>query len=76
MHPLIKSLADKKDIELENTIQELSAKYWCTSNPYLREQVKLALDTYIVELTERRMAVWQKQQDEMDNALGNLINID
>lgn len=76
MHPLIESLAKLKDSEIEQKIQELSRKYWATQNLSLREQVAIALNTFIDELTERRMIIWQKQQEEMDNSLGKLINID
>lgn len=76
MHPLIGTMAELKDSEIEAKIQELTRKFWLSRDVDMRYQIQVVLETYNAELSERRARIWQKQQDEMDNALGKLINID
>lgn len=75
MHPLIGDLSSLKDSEVENKINELSKKFFSTSNPLLREQLIMALDTFKQELGKRRHAEWQKMMENRDKGLDKLINV-
>lgn len=76
MHPLVSSLDDLKDSEIETTIQTLTQKYWMATSPEMRYQISMVLETYNNELSERRYRLWRKQHDEMDVNLEKLIKID
>ena len=76
MHPLVQSLEDIKDSELDKKIQELTNKYWMARSPDIREQIAMVLEAYNSELSDRRLRSWQKQQEKMDADLGKLIKID
>jgi hypothetical protein len=75
MHPLMENLSPLKDTELENKIQDLSRKYFQTSNPALQEQILLVLDGYKAELANRRAKFWQEQNENRDTDLDSLINV-
>lgn len=76
MHPLIASLENLKDSEIETAIQSLSQKYWMANSSEVRHQISMVLESYKNELSERRYKVWKKQHDEMNVDLEKLINID
>jgi hypothetical protein len=75
MHPNVASIRTLTDSQVEAKLAKLSSIYFMTENPSVREQVILLLDTYKVELEERRDAARKKQQEQGDNGLDNLINI-
>ncbi len=75
MHPLMDDLGQLKDTELENKIQELSRKYFQTSNPTIQHQITVFLDMYRSELQVRRAKLWQEQYQKRDTDLDSLINI-
>ena len=75
MHPLISNLENLKDSEIDFKINDLTKKYFQSSNPNLRQQVSLALDTYKTEQARRQRAEWQKMVDNRDKNLDKLINI-
>ena len=61
-HPLIGSLAELKDEELQNKISDLNAKLlqaYRMGNPQLINQVQMALETYRNHYQER-----QRQQSK------------
>ena len=75
MHPLISNLENLKDSEIDFKINDLTKKYFQSSNSDLRQQVSLALDTYKNEQARRQRAEWQKMVDNRDKNLDKLINI-
>ena len=68
-------LSQLKDTELENKIQELSRKYFQTSNPAIQNQIAVFLDMYKGELQVRSAKMWQEQYQKRDTDLDSLINI-
>lgn len=76
MHPGIENLKQFTDIQLEEKLLKLNRYYFVTENSGVRQQMLLIMDTYKVELEERRAAAKRKQQEENgDNDLDSLINI-
>ncbi len=74
-NPLVDSLTDLSDNDLEQKTIELSRKYWMTSNPQLQSQISTILFMYQDELSARRAQSMQKSSDDQQNGLDNLINI-
>ena len=72
MHPLVYDLSKLKDSEIESKILDLSKKYWQSSNPSVRDQISMLLDSYNEEL---RSKLWQQQQENNDKGLDKLINV-
>ena len=75
MHPLVYDLSKLKDSEIESKILDLSKKYWQSSNPSVRDQISMLLDSYNEELRTRRSKLWQQQQENNDKGLDKLINV-
>ena len=76
MHPLVTSLADIKDADLEAKIGDLTKKYFMTHNVDVRHQMAMLLDSYKEELNARRAAALDKMMNSRDKSLDKLINID
>ena len=75
MHPLSPDLSIMKETELENKLQELSKRYFQTSNSALQYQITVLIDMYKQELAVRRAKQWQEQTQNLDKDLDNLINV-
>lgn len=75
MHPLINDLKNLTDAELENKIIDLQRKYFMSHNPEVQHQITLVIDSYKIELEERRIAARKAQQENGDPGLDNLINV-
>ena len=77
MHPFINNLSELSDNEVEEKIFLLQRRFFQTSNPELKSQIQLALDTYKEEMNSRRAIAAQRQKDQQsgENGLDNLINI-
>lgn len=75
MHPLVNDLSNKSDNEIEEAIINLQRKYMIASNPHVQQQITLVIDSYKIELEERRIAAKKKEQENGNNDLDNLINI-
>lgn len=75
-HPLIDDLSHLKDSELESKISELTKKYFKSTNPHVRHEIALYLDSYNDELNTRRQKAWKEAYDKRDTDLDNLINVD
>jgi hypothetical protein len=71
---LIDSLSDLSVNELTNKIDELSRKYFMSSNPDIQLQIQLILEMYNSELTVRQSKD-MKNIENGDKSLDNLINI-
>ena len=75
MHPLVYDLSKLKDSEIESKILDLSKKYWQSSNPSVRDQISMLLDSYNEELRTRRSKLGQQHQENNDTGLDKLINV-
>lgn len=75
MHPLLDSLQELSDNELEQKIASASRTYWRTSNPQIQSQIAMVIDSYKQELENRRIKQRLEQQEKGDSDLDNLINI-
>jgi hypothetical protein len=76
MHPGVGSLKELSDNELESKIYELNRMYHITSNTEVQNQIVLLLDTYKIEMEERRLSAQKKQSEASDeNSLDNLIKV-
>lgn len=74
-NPLVDSLSELSDSEIEDKIIELGRKMNMTANPDLQNQVFVVLEMYREEAALRRAKSYQKTNDNDDNGLDNLINI-
>jgi|TARA_Y100000385_G_C12789116_1_gene506849 L-arabinose isomerase len=76
-NPLVDNFNQLNDSEVEDKLTELARKYWMTRNPEVQQQITVLMDMYKIELTTRRAIQQQKQkdQDNGENSLDNLINI-
>ena len=76
MHPGISDLSEFTDAQLEEKLTKLNRYYFVTDNPSVRQQMILVMDTYKIELEQRRAAAKKKQLEEQgDNGLDDLINV-
>ena len=73
-NPLVDSLSDLSLTELTDKIDELSRKYFMSSNPDIQLQIQLILEMYNSELTVRQSKDI-KNIENGDKSLDNLINI-
>jgi len=73
-NPLIDSLTQFNDSELESKIRDLSKKYFQTKNPQVQQQILATLNMFKEEMSTRNR---QKMNQNLGNSdLDNLINID
>ena len=63
---------EKTDV-IQNRLEELTKKYWSTTNIHVQEQIILAIDTFKIELENRKQQELKNIIHEKD--LDNLINI-
>jgi hypothetical protein len=75
IHPLAEDFSQLKDIEIENKLQDLSKKYWQTSNPSVKEQISIFIGLYKTELSYRRAKLVEQQYQKRDKDLDNLIKV-
>ena len=75
MHPLAEDFSQLKDAEIEERIQDLSKKYWVTSNPGIQRQISIFLDMYKAEIQDRRAKQWNQLYQKRNKDLDNLINV-
>lgn len=73
MHPLMEDLSIEKTDVIQNRLEELTKKYWSTTNIHVQEQIILAIDTFKIELENRKQQELKNITHEKD--LDNLINI-
>lgn len=74
MNPFVDGASELSEAQLIDKIEDLSRKYFMTSNPQVREQMASILDIYKLEFEERKVRTQQKQDDD-NKDLDNLINI-
>jgi uncharacterized protein YpbB len=75
MHPLLGSLSKLSDNELEQKLSDVNKRYWLTSNPEVREQIIMVIESYKLELESRRIKQRIDSQQNGNPGLDNLINI-
>jgi len=75
MHPLSPDLSSMKEAELENKLQELSRRYFQTSNASLQHQLVMLIEGYKAELGARRAKQWQDQYQNRSTDLDSLIKV-
>jgi hypothetical protein len=74
MHPLLESLKDFSDSQLDNKLYALNRAYWITNNAEVRQQMLLIMDSLKVEMEERRITS-SRGPNGIDDGLDKLINI-
>tara|TARA_B110000238_G_scaffold182438_1_gene208202 strand:- start:291 stop:524 length:234 start_codon:yes stop_codon:yes gene_type:complete len=74
-NPLVDSFDNLSTQQLEAKIAELQQKYFMTSNPQVHQQITAILDMYIAEAQGRRAVSMQKEMDNSNSGLDNLINV-
>jgi hypothetical protein len=72
-NPLADNFEDLTDSQLQEKVQDLTRRYYQTRNPGLQNQIAVMLDMFRQEQTARMYK--QKQQDDDNPDLDNLINI-
>lgn len=75
MHPLAEDFALLKDAEIESRIQDLTSKYWQTTNSAVQRQISLFLEMYQAEMQDRRAKQWNQMYQKRNKDLDNLINV-
>jgi hypothetical protein len=75
MHPLINDLESLKIGDIESKINDLTKKYFMTSNSGVQSQISSALDTYREELSKRQASEWEKTMESRNKGLDKLINV-
>jgi hypothetical protein len=61
--------------QIEEKIKRLNSMYFMTENSDVRQQMILLLDTYKIELEERRLVEAKRRGKDGKNDLDGLINI-
>jgi hypothetical protein len=75
MHPLLGTLTALSENEIEQKISEASRRYWQTGNFEVREQISMVIDSYKLELENRRIQQRAQSQQNGNSDLDNLINV-
>jgi hypothetical protein len=75
MHPLVSDLDTLKNADIEAKINDLTKKYFMTSNYGVQNQISSILDVYKEELATRQRAEWQNAVETRNKGLDKLINV-
>lgn len=75
MHPLVTDFSNLKNIDLESKINDLTKKYFMTSNYGVQCQISALLDSYKEELAKRQSDEWNKVMESRNKGLDKLINV-
>ena len=78
LNPFVDDLSDLSTNELSDKINDLSNKYFMTSNPQVQDQIRAVLEMYRVEAASRQASESINQtvdKENGENSLDNLINI-
>jgi ribosomal protein L29 len=74
-NPLVDDMSELTDNQVEEKVNDLSKKYFQTRNMQVRDQIASVYEMYKLEAQSRRAKAYQRQADNNDNDLDNLINI-
>lgn len=74
MIPTLENLSELSDAQIEAKIIKINSLYFMTENDHVRQQMILLLDTFKLELEERRMRARRKQieqngKDDLDGLI-------
>lgn len=64
MIPTLENLSELSDAQIEAKIIKINSLYFMTENDHVRQQMILLLDTFKLELEERRMRARRKQLEQ------------
>jgi hypothetical protein len=68
-------LSKLTESQIEQKLLRLNSIYFMTENDAVRQQMILLMDTYKLELEERRVAAKRKQHEQGKDDLDDLIKI-
>jgi hypothetical protein len=68
-------LSKLTESQIEQKLLRLNSIYFMTDNDAVRQQMILLMDTYKLDLEERRVAAKRKQQEQGKDDLDDLIKI-
>lgn len=75
IHPNLGDLSDLTVNELEQKVLRLNSVYFMTQDESVRHQIILLIDSYKIELEQRRMQQRKEEQENGNSDLDNLINV-
>jgi hypothetical protein len=75
MHPLIGDLSGLKDGEVDSKINDLTRKYFATTNFEVQQQIAMVLDSYKEELARRQRNSYDKMMNTRNKDLDKLIKV-
>ena len=71
LHPFTKDLSSLSDKQLDETLSDLTKKYFMTRNPEAKDQIQLMINSYKLEMSERLI----KSRLNDNKGLDKLIDI-
>ena len=71
LHPFTKDLSTLSDKQLDETLSDLTKKYFMTRNPEAKDQIQLMINSYKLEMSERLI----KSRLNDNKGLDKLIDI-
>jgi len=74
IHPNLGDLSEFTLNELEQKVLKLNSMYFMTQDENVRHQMILLIDSYKIEIEERRKQQ-KKEQEDTNSDLDNLINV-
>jgi len=74
IHPNLGDLSEFTLNELEQKVLKLNSMYFMTQDENVRHQMILLIDSYKIEIEERRRQQ-KKEQEDTNSDLDNLINV-
>ena len=76
-NPLVDSFDTLSDAEIDESIRDLSRKYFQSQNPQVQQQIASLLEMYKEESQARQARAYQRQQNQgnSESGLDNLINV-
>ena len=77
LNPFVDDLSDISTNDLSDKINDLSKKYFMTTNPEVQNQIRVVLEMYRAEAVTRQAkeTLDQNKSQNGENSLDNLINI-
>ena len=78
LNPFVDDLTEISASELSDKINDLSKKYFMTTNPEVQNQIRVVLEMYRAEAVTRQAKETLNQSSDKENgenSLDNLINI-
>ena len=78
LNPFVDDLSDISTNDLSDKINDLSKKYFMTTNPEVQNQIRVVLEMYRAEAVTRQAEETLNQSSDKENgenSLDNLINI-